>query len=121
VHPRHRDGLLAAVGLAVLATVVVTTRGVAALFEPRAIVTGAVCAVALELPFLRDPDRALAVWERRGVPAVALVALLAAAVPAVRVAPWLLGAAVWGLLVYLGLLARVLAGLGNPLARVLGR
>jgi hypothetical protein len=50
------------------------------------------------------------------VPAVALAGLLAGAALAVRAAPWLAGAAVWGLLTYLALLLCVLAGLGNPLS-----
>ncbi|WP_246986335.1 hypothetical protein [Halorientalis marina] len=116
MQPRHRDGLLAVLGLVVLAALTLATAGPAALLAPVAVLAGAAGALALELVFLRYPDRALGLWERRGVPGVALVGLLAGAVLAVRAAPWLAGAAVWGLLTYLGLLACVLAGVGNPLA-----
>jgi hypothetical protein len=116
VHPRHRDGLLAVLGLSALAGVTLATAGPTALLAPGAVLAGVAGAVALELVFLRYPDRALGVWERRGVPAVALAGLLAGAALAVRAVPWLAGAAVWGLLTYLALLLCVLAGLGNPLS-----
>jgi peptidoglycan/LPS O-acetylase OafA/YrhL len=116
VNPQHRDGLLAVVGVAALLAGVVAAGTLRVLLDPRAIAAGVAGALALECCFLRYPDRLLGAWERRGVPVVALAALLAAGAVAVRAGPWLLGAAVWGLLVYLGLLACVLAGLGNPLA-----
>jgi DMSO reductase anchor subunit len=116
VNARHRDGLLALLGLAALLAGVAATGPLRELLAPRAVVTGVVGALALEFCFLRYPDRLLAAWERRGVPMVALATLLVAGVVAVRALPWLVSAAVWGLVVYLGLLACVLAGVGNPLA-----
>lgn len=120
MNPRHRDGVLAVLGLAGLVTVVTATTGPGALLDPRAVAVGVLGAVTVELAFLRYPERTLAVWERPGVPVAALAALFVSAVVAVRYVPWLVPACCWGLVVYLVLLACVLAGLGNPLAPLAG-
>jgi len=120
VDPRSRDGLLAVAGLCVLVALAVRTGVTGRLLDPRVAVAGVAGAVLVEAVFLRYPDRALALWDRRGVPVVALLVLLAGAVLAVRIAGWLVPALVWGLLCYLALLACVLAGLGNPVATLVG-
>lgn len=84
--PRHRDGLLAVLGVAGLATVVVVTTSPASVFDPRAVATGTLGALVVEIAFLRYPDRLLGLWERRGVPLAAFVGLFAIATVALRVA-----------------------------------
>jgi hypothetical protein len=113
----RRDGLLAL--LTVVALVAVGTRrfGVAPFVRPLAVVTGVGGALVIEWVFLASPTLATG-WERRGVPvASAVVVVVAAAVLAPR-APWLVGAAAWGLVVYGCLLGCVLVGWGNPVARL---
>jgi hypothetical protein len=115
VDPRHRDGLLAAGGLAVLLAGLAATDALGAVFDPTAAVAGVAGAVLLEVAFLRYPGRLLSFWERRGVPVAGLLAVLLTGVVAARDAPGAVGALAWGLATYLALLAPVLAGLGNPL------
>ena len=119
--PRHRDGLLAVVGLAALAAGAVRTVGAGPLLDPAAVAGGVAGALLLEAAFLRYPGVLLAVWERRGVPAAALLAVVAVGVAALRYAPVVVGGLLWGLATYLALLGCVLAGVGNPLSRVAGR
>ena len=116
MHPRVRDGLFALVGLAVLLWIGLATSGAAAFLDPATALAGVLVAALVEAWFLRSPERALALWDRRGVPAVALCVLLAGAVLAVRSATWVIPVLAWGLVGYLALLACLLAGLGNPLA-----
>jgi uncharacterized membrane protein YoaK (UPF0700 family) len=120
VDPRHRDGLLAVAGLCVLVAIASETGSASRLLDPRVAVVGVAGGLLVEVVFLRYPERALALWDRRGVPVLALAALLAVAVVAVRLAGWLVPVLVWGLLCYLALLACVLAGLGNPVATLVG-
>jgi hypothetical protein len=113
----RRDGLLALGTLGALVVAGTRLVGVAPFVRPLAVVTGVVGALVIEWSFLASPTLA-AGWERRGVPVgSAAVVVLAAAVLAPR-APWLVGAAAWGLLTYTGLLGCVLAGVGNPVARL---
>lgn len=116
MHPRVRDGALAVAGLGALVTVAVTTDGSAVLLDLRAVAAGVTGAVALELLFLRYPSVLLEFWERPAVPVLALGAALGVGLVAVTTVPWLVGAGVWGLVVYLVLLGCVLAGVGNPVA-----
>lgn len=118
--PRHRDGLLAAVGLAVLLAGSAATVGPGVLLDPAAAAMGVAGALALEAAFLRYADRLLPLWERRGVPAASLLGLLAVGVAALLYEPRLVGALAWGLATYLLLLACVLAGVWNSPA-VVGR
>lgn len=119
--PRHRDGLLAAGGLVVLLAVAFAVDALGAVLDPLAVVVGVGGAVLLEVAFLRYPGHLLALWERRGVPRAGLLAVLAVGIVGVRAAPGVVGVLVWGLTTYLALLGCVLAGLGNPLARVAAR
>lgn len=116
--PRHRDGLLAAGGLVALLAAATAADALGAVADPLAAVAGVAGAVLLEVAFLRYPDRLLAVWERRGVPAAALLAALVVGTVAVLTVPPGLGVLVWGLATYLVLLALVLAGFANPLVPV---
>lgn len=116
--PRHRDGLLAVVGLAGLSAGAVRTVGPGPLLDPLAVVVGVAAALLVEAAFLRYPERLLARWERRGVPAASLLAVLAVGVAGLRYAPAVVGGLLWGLATYLALLGCVLAGFGNPLSRV---
>lgn len=118
VRSQIRDGLLAVVGLAVLAGLSAATNRTQP-FHPLGIAVGILAALALEVIFLQYSTRALALWKRQGVPLAGLGLLLLAAVVAVRFVPWSLAAAVWGLLTYLALLCCVLLGLENPVAVVL--
>lgn len=113
----RRDGLLALATLAVLVGAGTRFVGVAPFLRPLAVVTGVVGALGIEWGFLASPALA-AGWERRGVPAAGAVAVLAVAAAVAPRAPWLLGAAAWGLLTYGCLLGCVLAGWGNPVARL---
>lgn len=117
--PSHRrDAALAGGLLAVLLAAVLGTVGAGPLVHPLAVGGGVGAALAAEAAFLRYPATLLAAWERRGVAAASAVALGALAAGAVAVAPWLVGAAVWGLVTYLALLGCVLVGVGNPVAVV---
>lgn len=116
MNSQARDGVFALVGLVALVALAVVTAGRAVLLNPRAIAVGVVGAVVVEVLFLRYPSMLLERWERRGVPALALVVVLGCGALAATVAPWLVGAGVWGLVVYLTLLGCVLAGVGNPVA-----
>ena len=111
-----RDGALAVVGLGALTVLAWRTVGLAVLLDPHAVVVGVLGAVALEVLFLRYPSVLLNAWERPGVPVLALVGLLGVSIVAVTLVPWLVGAGLWGLAVYLGVLGCVLAGVGNPVA-----
>lgn len=116
--PRHRDGLLAVVGLAGISAGAVRTVGPGPLLDPLAVAGGVAAALLVEAAFLRYPERLLARWERRGVPAASLLAILAVGVAGLRYAPAVVGGLLWGLATYLALLGCVLAGFGNPLSRV---
>jgi hypothetical protein len=113
----RRDGTLACLALAVLVAFGTRRVGVAPFVHPLAVVTGVGGALALEWCFLASPTLADG-WERRGVPLAGTVALLVAAALLVPRAPWLAGAAAWGLVAYLGLLGCAIVGWGNPVARV---
>ena len=119
VRPEHRDGLLAIAGLLALAGLSAATVGVGRLLDPFGAVVGLAGAVTIEVAFLRYPERALALWNRRGVPVLGLSVVLVAGVVAVFLLPLLLIAAVWGLVSYLVLLGAVLAGFRNPVGVLL--
>lgn len=116
MHPQVRDGALAVAGLGALVTLAVTTAGYAVLLDLRAVAVGVTGAVALELLFLRYPSVLLEFWKRPGVPGLALGAVLGVGLVVITIVPWLVGAGVWGLVVYLVVLGCVLAGVGNPVA-----
>lgn len=116
MNPRRRDGLLAAAVLVAVGTVGTATLGPAPFVDPLAVAVGVVGSLAVEVLFLRYPDRLLAAWERRGVPLLAALLVVVAGVLAARHAPLVVGAVCWGLATYLALLGAVVAGLGNPLA-----
>lgn len=120
VFSRLRDGLLAILGAIVVATLAVTTGGLATILQARAVGVGVAGAVLLETLFLRYPDRLLPLWERPGVPTASLLAVVGAGLATARYSPWLLGALLWGLAAYLVLLGSVLAGFGNPLSLFAG-
>jgi hypothetical protein len=113
----RRDGLLALATLAALVLVGTRLVGVAPFVRPLAVGTGVLSALALEWSFLVSPTLA-AGWERSGVPVAGAVGVLAIAAVVAPRAPWLLGAAAWGLVTYGCLLGCVLAGWGNPVARL---
>ena len=121
MEPRRRDALLAVAGLAVLSAGAAVAVGVGPLLDSRAVAGGVAGALLLEAAFLRYPRRLLGLWERRGVPTAALLAVVGVGAAALRYAPPLVGALVWGLVTYLALLGCVLAGVGNPLSRVARR
>jgi hypothetical protein len=112
----RRDGALALVTLAALVALGTRAVGVAPFVRPLAVAVGVAGALVLEWAFLASPTLA-AGWERRGVPLASAAAVVAAVVLVPRV-PWLVGAAAWGLVTYGGLLGCVLAGWGNPVARL---
>ena len=112
--PRHRDGLLAVVGLAVLLVASLVTAGRRALRDPGAVAVGVGGALLLEATFVRYAERLLPLWNRRGVPTASLLVVLSIGILGVRRAPRVATALVWGLLTYLGLLTVVLAGLWRP-------
>jgi hypothetical protein len=115
----HRRDALAAVGaLVALVAAGLWTVGADPLVAPAGVATGVVGALVVEAVFLRYPDRLLSVWASTGVAVAGVVAVLLLGAGAVWVAPWVLGAVCWGLVTYLVLLGCVLAGGGNPLARV---
>lgn len=118
VDPRRRDGLLALAGFSALLAGALATVGADPLFDPAAVAVGVAGSVLLEVAFLRYPDVLLAAWERRGVPVAGLLLVIGLGAVAARFAPVLVGALAWGLVAYLGLLACVLVGLGNPLSPV---
>jgi hypothetical protein len=113
----RRDGALAV--LTLLTVVAVGTRvvGVAPFRHPLAVGVGVIGALGVEWAFLASPALATA-WERRGVPLASAAAVVGAAVVLAPRAPWLVGAAAWGLVTYGCLLGCVLVGWGNPVARV---
>jgi hypothetical protein len=113
----RRDGILACLTLVALVIVGGRVVGVGPFVRPLAVAVGVAGALVLEWAFLASPTLARE-WERRGVPVVSAVAVVVAAVALVPRAPWLVGAAAWGLVTYGGLLGCVLAGWGNPVARV---
>lgn len=113
----RRDGLLALATLVGLVTVGTRLVGVAPFVRPLAVVTGIVGALGIEWCFLASPALA-AGWERRGVPVAGAVGVFLVAAVAAPRAPWLLGAAAWGLVTYACLLGCVLVGWGNPVARL---
>ncbi|MES3517398.1 MAG: hypothetical protein PPP58_07025 [Natronomonas sp.] len=115
VNPQYRDGILAVFALGITAGIAALTAGVGPIVDPIAVATGIVGASLLEAAFLRHSEWLLSVWERRGVPIVGFCVVVSIAAGAVGYAPRLLGAIVWGLLVYLLLLGCVLTGVGNPL------
>jgi len=114
----RRDALFAVVALAVLVAVGARLAGAGVFLTPLAVTVGVAGALAIEAVFLRYPDVLLPVWERTGVAVASAVLVLVGGVVAVRYVPWLVGAAAWGLVVYLVLSALVLAGVGNPVAAV---
>jgi hypothetical protein len=113
----RRDGALACVTLVALVVVGVRTVGVAPFRHPLAAAVGVAGALGVEWAFLASPALATG-WERRGVPLASAVAVVVVAVVLVPRAPWLVGAAAWGLVTYGVLLGCVLVGWGNPVARV---
>jgi len=113
----RRDGCLALATLAGLVVVGTHLVGVAPFVRPVAVVTGIVGALGVEWGFLASPTLA-AGWERRGVPVAGAVGVLVVAAVVAPRAPWLLGAAAWGLVTYGCLLGCVLVGWGNPVARL---
>ena len=112
--PRHRDGLLAAVGLVVLLVASRVTGDRRSHRDPAAIAVGVGGALLLEATFVRYAARLLPLWNRRGVPTASLLAVLSVGILGGRRAPRVAMALVWGLLTYLALLAVVLAGLWRP-------
>jgi len=119
---RHRDGLLAAVGLIVVVAVGVRIGAIEPFLDPFPAAVGVVGSVGLEVAFLRYPEGTTEVWERPGVAPGALVLVVALGVGAVATgATWIVGTLAWGLLAYLVLLGCVLAGVGNPLGAVANR
>ena len=113
----RRDGALAVLTLVALVVVGVRTVGVDPFRDPLAAAVGVVGALGIEWAFLASPALA-AGWERRGVPLVSAVAVVGGAALLVPRAPWLVGAAAWGLATYGCLLGCVLVGWGNPVARL---
>lgn len=111
----RRDGVLALVALVAIVVGGVRIAGTAPFLHLRAAVTGVGAAVALEWLFLARPSLAEG-WERRGVPLLAAVGVVAVALVVASRIPWLLGAAAWGLLAYLCLLGWVVRGRRNPVA-----
>lgn len=118
MNPRHRDGLLAIVGVSILLVGSAVSVGLGPLVDPLAVVGGVVAAVLVEVAFLRYPGLLLSLWDRRGVPTTSLLVVVALGAAAVRYAPVAVGALVWGLATYLVLLGCVLSGVGNPLGVV---
>jgi len=113
----RRDGALACLTLVALVVVGTHAVGVHPFLSPRAVGVGVAGALGLEWAFLASPALATG-WERRGVPLASAAAVVLVAVVLVPWAPWLVGAAAWGLVTYGSLLGCVLVGLGNPVARV---
>ena len=112
----RRDATLAAAALVALLAVGAQTVGSTAFLDPVAVAVGVTGALAVEVGFVRYPERALAVWDCPGVALAGAGAVVCLGVAALWVAPWLLGALAWGLVTYFGLLACVLVGPGNPVA-----
>jgi hypothetical protein len=113
----RRDGALACLTLVALVGVGVRAVGVDPFVRPLAVGIGVAGALVIEWAFLASPTLATG-WERRGVPLASAATVLGAAVVLAPRVPWLVGAAAWGLVTYGGLLGCVLAGWGNPVARV---
>jgi hypothetical protein len=111
----RRDGLLALVTLCVLVVAGARLVGVSPFLHPLAVGVGVLGAIGIEWGFLVSPTLA-AGWERRGVPLASALTVLAVAAAVTPHAPWLAGAAAWGLVTYGCLLACVLVGWGNPVA-----
>ncbi|SDF29158.1 hypothetical protein [Halorientalis regularis] len=114
--PLSRDGLLAGGALTALLVVGTLTGDGGLVLDPRAVVVGVGGALAVEAAFLRYPERLLGLWARPAVALAGVGAVAGLGVLALWAARWLLGALIWGLGTYLGLLACVLLGVGNPLA-----
>jgi len=112
----RRDAPLALLTLLALVGAGVRLLGTTPFVDPRAVRAGVLGALALEWGFLAAPSLAAA-WERRGVPLAAGLGVVTLALLAARAAPWLVGAAAWGLVTYLARVGCVLAGWGNPLRR----
>ena len=108
----RRDGALACLTLVALVVVGGRTVGVGVFLDPLAVAVGVAGTLGIEWAFLASPALATG-WERRGVPLASAVAVVLA-----PRAPWLVGAAAWGLVTYGGLLGCVLVGWGNPVARL---
>ena len=113
----RRDGVLAFLTLAALVAIGTRVVGAAPFRHPLAVAVGVAGALGVEWAFLASPTLAAA-WERRGVPVASAAAVVLVAVVLAPRAPWLVGAAAWGLVTYGGLLGCVLVGWGNPVARV---
>lgn len=116
----RRDTLLAGGLLAVLVAACLWAVGPDPLVTPSAAALGVGGAVAVEAAFLQFPGTLLAVWECPGVAVAGTAAVGLLAAGSLLVAPWLLGAAAWGLVTYLLLAGCVLVGVGNPLAALVG-
>jgi len=113
----RRDGALACLTLVAVVAVGIRAVGVTPFVRPLAVGLGVGGAIGLEWAFLASPALATG-WERRGVPLASAAAVVLVAVVLVPWAPWLVGAAAWGLVTYGSLLGCVLVGWGNPVARV---
>ncbi|RCU46687.1 hypothetical protein DU504_04845 [Haloplanus salinus] len=113
----RRDGALACLTLVALVVVGGRTVGVGVFLDPLAVAVGVAGTLGIEWAFLASPALATG-WERRGVPLASAAAVVLVAVVLAPRAPWLVGAAAWGLVTYGGLLGCVLVGWGNPVARV---
>lgn len=115
----RRDGVLAGGALVALLAVGTLVAG-APFLDPRAVVLGVGGALAIEVAFLRYPERLLAVWARPVVALAGVGAVAGLGLVALWRAPWVLGALTWGLGTYAALLACVVIGVGNPLAALPG-
>lgn len=116
-HHLYRDGVLAVATCTVLVAVSLRSGvGRDALVEPLPAAVGCVGMVVLEVGLLRVPDLTRRVWERPAVQAGSVLGVvLVGWVAASTGAAWLLGAFVWGLFAYVGLVGIVLALGRNPL------
>lgn len=121
--PRHRDGLLALATLAALLAVSVWAGLAVDPLDPAPAVAGTLGALALEVVFLRYPDRTRALWARSAVRGPSVLLVVGGALVAARTGagPFVVAALAWGLVAYLVLLAAVLAGIRNPLSPLAGR
>jgi hypothetical protein len=97
--PRRRDDGLAAGALAALLALLARDGALEELRRPSAASIGVGAAALVEWPFLRYPDRLLALWDRPGVASAAGLGLVGAALVARRHAR-LVAAGVWGLVTY---------------------
>lgn len=117
---RHRDPILAVIGLCLLVAATGRAGRQSLLLSPAGGAVGVGGAVALELLFLRYPGQLLSRWERPGIAVAAATLTVAVGLAALWVVPVLAGVLAWGLLTYLCLAFCVAAGLGNPLAPLAG-